>query len=146
FGVTGTVEGKDVSYVKERKDEPTVYLFVQQEHFSRPMARFIKAIDKDSTDANNKAQIIAVWLTDNPDTAKDYLPKVNTSLQFANTSLTVFTGDKSGPNGWSLNSDAHITVVVANKGKVAASFAFQSVNDTDAPKVKEAIKKTGEGK
>ena len=39
FGVVGAIEGKEGSYVAERKDDPTVYVFVQQEHWSRPMAR-----------------------------------------------------------------------------------------------------------
>jgi hypothetical protein len=143
FGVTGPVEGKEVSYVKERKDEPTVFVFVQQEHWDRPMARFLKTLDKDCKEADEKAQVVAVWLTEKPDAAKDYLPKANMSLQFANTALTVFTGEKSGPNGWGINIDAHVTVVVASKSKVIASFAFQSVNETDAGKVKDAIKKAG---
>jgi hypothetical protein len=143
FGVTGPVEGKDVSYVKERKDELTVYVFVQQEHWSRPVARFLKTLDGASKEADEKTKVIAVWLTEKPDDAKDYLPKAQTSLQFTNTALTVFTGEKSGPKGWSINTDAYITVVVASKGKVSASFAFQSVNETDVTKVKDAIKKAG---
>lgn len=38
FGVVGLIEGKEGSYVRERKDAPTVYVFIQQEHWSRPMA------------------------------------------------------------------------------------------------------------
>lgn len=142
FGVTGKIEGKEVSYVADRKDEPTVYVFVQQEHWTRPMARFLKTLDKQSTEANDKSTVVAVWLGDKVDMIKDYLPKANQSLQFANTNLTVFQGEKSGPNGWGINTDAHITVVVTNKGKIAASFAFQSVNETDVKKVEEALKKT----
>jgi hypothetical protein len=48
FGVFGPIEGMEVSYVKERKDEPTVFVFIQQEHWDRPMARFLKTLDKDS--------------------------------------------------------------------------------------------------
>jgi hypothetical protein len=144
FGVTGPVEGKEVSYVKERKDEPTIYAFVQQEHWGRPMARFLKTLDTASKETNEKSKVIAVWLTEKPDDAKEYLPKANTSLQFANTALTVFAGEKSGPNGWSINTDAHVTVVIAAKGKVKANFAFQSVNETDVRKVNEALKKASE--
>ncbi len=141
FGVTGPVEGNDISYVKERKDEPTVYVFVQQEHWGRPMARFLKTLDAECKKANDNAQVIAVWLTEKPDAAKEYLPKANMSLQFANTALTVYVGEKSGPNGWSINADAHLTVVVAGKGKAVASFAYLSVNETDVKKVTEVIGK-----
>jgi hypothetical protein len=57
------------------------------------------------------------------------------SLKFARTALAAFDGEKSGPEGWGVNPDAHLTVVVANKGKVQKSFAFLSVNETDVPPV-----------
>jgi hypothetical protein len=143
FGVVGPVEGKEVSYLQERKDDVTVYAFVQQEHWSRPMARFLKTLDAEIKKTDEKGRVVAVWLTEKPDEAKDYLPKAQASLQFGNTALTVFPGEKSGPNGWSINTDAHITVVVAAKGKAKAVFAFLSVNETDARQVAAAVKKTG---
>jgi hypothetical protein len=53
----------------------------------------------------------------------------------------VFEGDKSGPNNWGINTDAHCTVVITHNGKVVESIALQSVNETDAKKVVEALKK-----
>jgi hypothetical protein len=141
FGVVGLFEGKEGSYLKERKDEPTVFVFVQQEHWGRPMARFLKAIDADGKAANEKSVVVAIWLSEKPDAAKEYLPKAQKSLNFANTSLGVFEGEKSGPNNWGINTDAHCTVVVTHKGKVIESIALESVNETDAKKVLEALKK-----
>jgi len=140
FKAFGIGEEKEVSPVADRKDKPTVFVFVQHEHFDRPMARFLKALDTDSKKANDSLKITAVWLTDKSDAVKEHLPRVNDSLKFANTNLNVFDG-KNGPNGWSLNSDAHLTVVVVEKGKVTASFAYLSVNETDLPKVNEVLKK-----
>jgi hypothetical protein len=144
FGVVGAVEGKEVDYAKERKDAPTIYLFIQRENFSRPMARFMKTLDTEVKDINDKAEVVAVFLTDKPDDAKEHLPKVQMSLKLANTAYGVFTGEKSGPNGWAINTDAHITVTVANKAKVAANYAFQTINDTDVKKITEALKKAVE--
>jgi hypothetical protein len=141
FGVVGSIEGKEGSYVQERKDEPTVFVFVQQEHWSRPMARFMKTLDGDAKGANEKTAVVAVWLTEKPDAAKDYLPKAQMSLSFTNTSLGVFEGEKTGPNNWGINADAHCTVVVTKGGKVIESIALESVNETDAKKVIEALKK-----
>jgi hypothetical protein len=140
-GIVGLLENKEGSYIAERKDEPTVYAFVQGEHFGRPMARFLKVLDGKVKEANDKSVVAAVWLTEKPDMIKEYLPKVNMSLSFVNTSLGVFTGEKSGPNNWGVNVDAHITVVVAFKGKAAATLAFQSVNETDVEKVIAELKK-----
>jgi hypothetical protein len=141
FGVVGAIEGKEGSYVAERKGEPTVFVFVQQEHWDRPMARLLKTLDKDAKEANDKAAVVAVWLTEKPDAAKAYLPKAQMSLSFTNTSLGVFEGEKTGPNNWGINTDAHCTVVVTKDGKVVESIALQSVNETDAKKVVEALKK-----
>jgi hypothetical protein len=141
FGVVGVIDGKEGSYVRERKGEPTVFVFVQQAHWNRPMARLLKELDAKGKEANDKAVIVAVWLTEQPDAAKEYLPKAQMSLSFVNTSLGVFEGDKSGPNNWGINPDAHCTVVVTHKGKVVESIALQSANETDAAKVVEALKK-----
>jgi hypothetical protein len=140
FGAVGLFEGKEGSYVGERKGEPTVFVFVQSEHFTRPMARMLKELDSKAKETNEKAMTVAVWLGE-PDTAKERLPRIQMSLNFTNTSLGVFEGDKSGPNNWGINTDAHCTVVVTHNGKVVESIALQSVNETDAKKVVEALKK-----
>src|SRR5262249_39642097 len=141
YGVVGAIENKEGSYVKDRKDDPTVYVFVQHEHFNRPMARLLKELDTKAKETNDKAATIAVWLTEKQDAAKEHLPKIQMSLNFVNTSLGVFEGDKSGPNNWGINVDAHCTVVIVHKGKAVESIALQSANETDAAKVVEALKK-----
>jgi hypothetical protein len=141
FAVVGSVENKEVNYAAERKDAPTVYLFVNAEKFSRPMARFMKELDKKLGDAGDKAAAVAVWVGGEVDKNKDYLPRVNKSLSFDKTALTVFAGDAGGPNGWGVNADAHLTVVVANGGKVMKSFGFVSVNEKDVTAVLDELKK-----
>ncbi len=147
FGVVGLVEGKDADFVKERKDGPTIYLFVQAMEGGipvggRPAARFMKVLDEKLGDTSKDAVIVAVWLGEKAfDKHKEYLPKINMSLKFQKTSLAAFDGDKSGPNNWAVNADTHLTVVVANKGKVVKSFAFTSVNETDVKGVLEELKK-----
>lgn len=138
-GVVGPVEGKEADFAADRKDEPTVYLFVKQTSFSRPMARFLRTLDGKIGDVHEKAQVVAVWVGD-LDKSKEYLPKAQQSLKFERTALTAF-GDNSGPEGWSINPDADLTVVVAHKGKVVKTFAFGSVNDTDVKAVTESLQK-----
>lgn len=147
YGVVGKVEGKEVDFAAERKDEPTIYIFVQAMEGGipvggRPAARFMKVLDEKLGDASDEAHIVAVWLGDKAfDKHKEYLPRINMSLKLANTSLTAFDGANSGPNNWAVNSDTHLTVVVANKSKVVKSFAFTSVNETDVKGVIEELKK-----
>lgn len=143
YGLVGAVEGKEADFAADRKDAPTVYLFVQSEHFGRPTARFIKVLDEKVKTANEKAGVVAVWVGDKEAYAKnkDYLPRVQMSLKLENTAIAAHEGEKSGPNGWGINADAHVTVVVADQGKVAKSIAFVSVNETDVRAVLAAIKK-----
>jgi len=146
FAVTGAIEGKEVDYVKERKDEPTVYFFVNAEKFSRPMNKFMLAIDGKLADASDKAMGVIVWMGGDFEKNKEYMPKLQMSVSYAKSALTVFDGDANGPKGWSLNSAAHLTVVVVGGGKVVKSFAYESVNDTDAKDALEALKKAVEKK
>ena len=140
FGVVGPVEGKEVDFAAEKKGDPTVYLFVKPDSWSRPMARFAKVLDGKVGDVHEKASVVAVWVGGDADKSKEYLPKAQESLKFGRTALTVFA-DKAGPEGWAINPDADLTVVVAHGGKVHTTFAFGSVNDTDVKAVEEALKK-----
>lgn len=147
FGVVGAVEGKEADYAADRKDAPTIYIFVQAAEGGlpvggRPAARFMKELDAKIADVSDKAAVVAVWLGEKAfDKHKEYLPKFQMSLKLDKTALAAFDGEKSGPNEWGVNADVHLTVVVVNKGKVAKSFAFTSVNETDVKPVLEELKK-----
>ena len=136
YAVTGEAKEKDVNYTELRKDKPTVYVFVQADKWDRPMFRFVKTLDEKLGDAG---QVVAVWLTEDVDKSKEYLPKI--SSYFSNAALTVFPGEKAGPKDWGINIDAHLTAVVVSGGKVAKSFGYQSLNETDADAVAQVLKK-----
>jgi hypothetical protein len=146
YGVVGIVEGKEADFAADRKDAPTIYIFVSAEEGGvpvggRPAGRFMKVLDTEIAKIDGAA-IVAVWLGDKAfDKHKDYLPRINMSLKFEKTSLAAFDGEKSGPNNWGINPDAHLTVVVANKGKVVKSFPFTTVNETDVRPVLAELKK-----
>jgi hypothetical protein len=137
--VTGPHEGKEVDIVAERKAEPTVYLFATSDKFSRPVARFMRELDTKIGDANAKALVVAAWTGGDAEKHKDYLPKVQQSLKFEKTQLGYLS--TATPEGWGLNSDASLTVVVVMDKKVAAVFASASVNEKDVEKVLAAVKK-----
>ena len=151
FGVVGPVENKAADFAAERKDAPTVYLFVAAQEGGlpvggRPAGRFMKKLDEEIAKVDG-ALVVAVWLGDKAfDKHKEYLPKIGKALGFEKTQLAAFDGEKSGPNGWAINGDTHVTAVVANKGKVVKSFAFTSVNETDVKDVMKELNKTIEKK
>lgn len=141
FAIAGTIENKEVDYAKDRGEDLTVYLFVNAEKFSRPMNRFMKTLDGKLAGIDDKAYAVAVWLTGDTDKTKEFLPKVQQSVQYVHTALTVFPGEVSGPKNWAINTDAHLTVVVVQAGKVVRSFAYETVNETDVKNIEETLKK-----
>ena len=141
FAATGPNQDKEVDYVAERKDKPTIYVFLQADKWDRPMARFLRTLDETVLKENEDAYVVAVWLTEDADKTKSYLPRAQQSLKLQNTALTLFPGESAGPKDWAVNADAHVTAVVVNKARVAKRFGYRSINETDAPAVREALKK-----
>lgn len=146
FDVTGPNQGKELDYTAERKGRPTVYVFVRADRWDRPMARFLRGLDEAARKEAEDVAVVAVWLTDDAAKTKEYLPLAQQSLQFQVTALTCFTGPKDGPQGWGINADAHLTAAVVAKGRVTATFGYQSVNDTAVPAVQKALKKARAGR
>jgi len=139
----GDDAGKEKDLAAEQAKKTAVFVFVQADKWGRPMARFLRTLDEELNKNRTDVRISAVWLTDDVDKSKDYLPRAQESLKLQQTTLAVHKGDKSGPNGWGINMDAHVTAVVTQGGKVVASFGFVSVNETDVPAV---VKKLPEKK
>ena len=137
--VTGDSAGKELDMIAERKEQPTIYVFVPTDRFSRPMARFLKALDERLHAERPEINIVPVWLTDDVAKAKDYLPKVQESLKLNRTTWSVFPGEKTGPADWGINPDADVTVIVADGKKVKASLGYRSINETEVPKVWERL-------
>src|SRR5438132_47823 len=73
--VTGDAAGKEVDYAAQRKEKPTIFVFVQADKWDRPVARFLRALDQALAKDRNDVHIIAVWLTDDVAKSKEYLPK-----------------------------------------------------------------------
>jgi hypothetical protein len=145
FDATGAHKGKEVDYAEAQQAKPTVYVFVRADAWGRPMARFLRQLDE-AAQKEEGAAVVAVWLTAEQEKTKDYLPAAQQSLQLKATALTCFPGEPAGPKDWGVNPDAHATVVVAAGGKVAATFGYRSVNETDAPAVRDALKKAAQRK
>jgi hypothetical protein len=140
FDATGPRQGETVDYAAVRAGKPTAYLFVRADKWDRPMARFLKQLDEAAAKEGEDTFVVAVWLTDDVDKAKDYLPVAQQSLKLGHTALACFLGGAAGPEGWGLNPDAHLTAVVAAGGKVVKTFGYRSVNETDVPAVRDALR------
>lgn len=139
FDTTGPNTGSDVDYTADRKGKPTIYVFIAADKWDRPVARFLKTLDTEVAKTSDDAYIVAVWLTDDVEKTKAYLPKAQQSMSLGRAALTCFPGDKGGPKDWNIHGDAHLTAVVSNDGKVVRNFGYRSVNETDVPAVRDAL-------
>jgi hypothetical protein len=133
--VAGLVTGETKDFAAERKDMPTIYVFVQADKFDRPIGRFLKVLDQELGKDRPDVQVIAVWLTDDVQKSKEYLPRAQMSISLTQTVWSVYTGDKAGPTGWNIDVASSVTAVVADGMKVIKSFEYISVNDTVVPDV-----------
>jgi hypothetical protein len=139
--VVGDDVGQEVEFAAKREGKPTIYVFLQADKFDRPVARFLKTLDEELSKERGEAAIVAVWLTDDVEKGKEYLPRVQQSINLSQTTVAVYPGDKNGPTGWSINPGAHLTAVVAHDSKVTASFGYRSLNETNVPEVLAKLKK-----
>jgi len=120
---------------------------------SDPLTSLVKKIDA-ATAANSKAKMgsFVVFLND-----EESLTKTLTSLAGKeNITKTVLAIDnETGPKGYAIAKDAAVTVVLYNKRKVAANYAFkkgelnsQAIEKivADIPKILTAPKETSKDK
>lgn len=140
FALTGDVTNESVDFVARRGALPTLYCFIPGDRWGRPTARLLRKLDESVSAAANDGAIVAVWLTDDPASAREYLPKVQQSLQLTRTALTVYEANSSGPPEWGINTDVDVTIVAVREGRVRKSFALSSPNETLADEVLAALK------
>jgi len=144
--MTSDGQYEEADAAKSAADKPVVYLLVQHSKWDRPIARFLKVLDDKIRDTSATATAYDVFLSTDGEHVKEYLPRANQSLKFQNSTLASYTDDGNGPADWNVNGDDSLTVVVANKGKIAATFSYVSTNETDVPAVLEALSKALESK
>ena len=144
FGVTGQFDGKEVELAARPAEHRQLFLFVAADTWDRPTGRYLKKLDDallKGIEGVDAIDVYAIWLTATPQDAKDYLPKAQQSMRLGQTSLAVFEGPEQGPDGWGLDPEAYLTAVLVQNGKVTASFAYRSTNDTNVPALVETIRK-----
>ena len=123
---------EDVDFAAERKDAPTVYLFVQAEEGGipvggRPLARFMKVLDGELAKTDDTAAV-AVWLGDKAfDKHKEYLPRIQMSLKLEKTQYAAFDGEKLFTVERGRRIATPLLMVVALVGITDVIFAVDSI-------------------
>lgn len=134
YVATGEHAEKTLDIAAERKEKPTIYVLIQAEHWARPLGSYLRRLDTEIAKKGDDVHIVAVWLTADEEKTKEYLPIARNAMKTKETTFVVYP-DVNGPDGWGINTTAHVTTVVAAKGKPIARFGHISVNATVAPEI-----------
>jgi hypothetical protein len=141
LSVVGDEENKEIDFAKLRGKKPTIFLFVRADRLTRPIARTMRTLDQEVDKLGGEIKLVAVWLTDDKEKTKEFLPKAQQSLKFDATTLALHPDLTTGPEHWGINADADLTVVVTSDHKVVARFGFVSPNEKVAREVLAELKK-----
>jgi hypothetical protein len=142
--VVGENEGNEADATADRAEKTTIFVFVRTDRWTRPVARTIKVLDEKANKENDDVRLFAVWLTDDKEKTKEYLPRAQQSLRLERTALLLHPDLNTGPEHWGINSDADLTVVVTANKKVSARFGFVSPNEKVVEDVLKALKKAAD--
>ncbi len=131
----GSREEKD--YVAEGKGAPSVLVFIHE--LTRPCASLMRALDEVGRIKQARGlRTTFISLSEDRDGAERHLPQVIKSLNLK-CPMGISLDGKEGPGAYGLNREVMLTILVARDNKVAANFSIVSPNETDAPRIKEAI-------
>lgn len=116
---------------------PLLVVFIHE--LSRPAGALMRALDETGQVKRVRGlRTLFVSLAQDRDGAERHLPQVVKSLNLKSP-LGISVDGPEGPGALGLNRDVALTILVARDGLVAASFAIVQPNETDAPRIREAV-------
>lgn len=116
--ITGPSQGKTLCYRCRFGNNPCVAVFART--VNAETSKLIAAVDSVAAEKNLKSFV--VFVADDPAPLETQLSKLATEKKIV-TPLTTFQGSE-GPDGYKLNKDADITVMMWVGGEVKANRAY----------------------
>ncbi len=139
LGFTGPNAGKEFELGAGSKSGPTLLVFVHE--LTRPASQLMRPLDLyGSKLAGDGFATHFVWLTADRSATEDRLRAVQGAIQFKSP-ISISLDGIEGPGSYGLNRKVALTVLVGKEDKVVANFAIAQPNETDAPKILEAMAK-----
>ena len=128
---------KESDPVAEGKGAPILLVFIHE--LSRPAAALMRALDETGQVKRVRGlRTLFVSLAQDRDGAERHLPLVVKSLNLR-CPLGISVDGPEGPGAYGLNREVALTILVAKDDRVAANFAIVQPNETDAPRIREAV-------
>lgn len=137
-GVFDQKAGKATELVPENCQNPILIVFVHE--LTRPSVAVTRAVmNYAATRAEDGLRTAIVFLFDDLTEGTQILKRARHALP-NKTAIAISPEGKEGPGSYGLNRNVTLTVLVADKGKVAANFALvQPSVQADVPKVLESL-------
>lgn len=134
---SGRGAGEDIELAKTTA--PTLVVFVHE--VTRPAYQLIRPVDLYASKLAAKGLVTHfVWLTADKSKTEQFLTNAKQSLNLKSP-IGILLDGIEGPGNYGLNRKVTLTILVAKEGKTVANFAIIQPNETDAPKVLEALAK-----
>lgn len=136
--VLGPQSGRELDIVAHTGDKPLLLIFVHE--VNRPsvgMARLLA--DYAGGRAKDGMHCCVIFLSDEPAETEAWMKRAAGALP-KQVPLGISSDGREGPGAYGLNRKVTMTILLADKGKVAANFALvQPSIQADAPQVLQAI-------
>lgn len=139
LGHAGVNAGKEVQLLGDSKGEPTLLIFVHE--LTRPGFQLMRPLDLyGSKLVKNGFRTHFIWLTADRTKTEELLTRAKQALSLKSP-MSISLDGLEGPGSYGLNRKMTFTILVAKENKVVANFAIVQPNETDAPKILEAMAK-----
>ncbi len=139
LGITGSQAGTDFDVIEEIKGRPALVMFVHE--LTRPASQLMRPLDLYGAKlAEDGFATHLVWLAADRSAAEDRVRAVQGAIQFKSP-ISISLDGIEGPGSYGLNRKVALTILVAKDNKVVANYAITQPNETDAPKILEAMAK-----
>lgn len=134
---TGPERDTVVDYVTRFDGAPTVYCFVH--NVSRASSRTVRALDVAcAARADEGLRTLFVMLGSDQDETERY-GMIFPGLLDLSSHVGISVDGNEGPGAWGLDRELVLTVTVAKGDMTVASFPLLSPNETDVPRIMEAV-------
>jgi hypothetical protein len=137
LGFAGPDAGKEVELPGRTQGAPTVLVFVHE--VTRPAFQLLRPLDLYAAKlAKDGLACHFVWLSADKTKTEEFLNRAKGSLALRSPVVISLDGPE-GPGNYGLNRKVTLTILVAKDNKVVANFALVQPNETDAPRILQAV-------
>lgn len=136
---SGKNAGKEITVIGKDHKAPTMIVFVHE--ITRPGFQLMKPLDLYAKKLSSDGlQTYFVWLTEDKTKTEAWLNNAKRSLKLA-APIVISLDGLEGPGNYGLNRKVTLTILLADGRKTVNNFAIVQPNETDAPKILEAMGK-----